>query len=274
MESCELCYPYARTPANHRGTGYMQEQPHNRTSRNLDNNAEDPVPMTLAGQNPVAHLLDGMLRCRTCYGHLETTYEVAGETPRYACSPRPRGCGSLGILAEPFAKLVVTTVVRAALEGGNTQQVAEIVQADAKQRSEDYTSAKLDDVFRSMDFQDPLMLAPHPSEYIPEPDPDTRRLLELDPAQYIEPLRRLNRYWNSTGDSGHIEWYAQDLDTYLRPSNLQTTRAIIETAVAEVEVGPVSAIIKYRTPMPPGSGADGEPQEEVPIPFWQWRRPE
>ena len=97
-------------------------------------------------------------------------------------------------------------------------------------------------------------------------DPEMLRLLELDPSQYIEPLRRLDRYWSVTGDVEHIEHYALDLNTYLRPSNIQTTRAIIETAVAGISVGTGSATIGYRTPMPPGSGAEGKTQEEVDFP--------
>ena len=222
--------------------------------------------MTMAEQNPVAHLLDGMVRCRNCNTPMVATGESFGETPTYLCSRSPESCDTPEVPAEALARLMVERIIGAALEGGNAKRVAETVREDARQRAEDYTSARIDEAFRSMDSYDPLALAPHPSEYMPEPDPEMQRLLDLDPAEYIEPLRRLDRYWSVTGDTGHIEQYALDMNTYLRPSNIRTTRAIIETAVAEIRIGAGSATIGYRTPMPPGSGAEGKTQEEVDLP--------
>ena len=146
------------------------------------------LPMTMAEQNPVSYLLDGMVHCRNCGALMTATGWSPGEMPRYVCSRRQDGCDTPEVPAEPLVRLVVETVVRATLEGDNARRVVEAVRDDARQRSEDYTSARLDEAFRTMDFHDPLSIAPHPSEYMPEPDPETRRLLELDPAEYIEPL--------------------------------------------------------------------------------------
>ena len=222
--------------------------------------------MTMAEQNPVSHLLDGMVRCRNCDAPMAATGWSPGEMLSYVCSRRQDDCDTPEVLAEPLARLVVETVIRAALEGDNARRVVEAVRDDARQRSEEYTSARLDEAFRTMDFHDPLSIAPHPSEYMPEPDPETRRLLELDPAEYIEPLRRLNRYWDATEDTSHIETYAFDPDTYLRPTNIRATRAIIETAVDEILVGSGSATVRYRTTMPPQSGDEGKFQEVVNLP--------
>lgn len=219
--------------------------------------------MTMAEQNPVSHLLDGMMHCRNCDIPMAATGWSPGETLKYVCSRRQDDCDTAEVPAEPFARLVVETVIRAALEGDNAGRVSQAVRDDARQRSEDYTSARLDEAFRSMELYDPLAVAPHPSEYMPEPDHETRRLLESNPAEYIEPLRRLNRYWDATGDTGHIEAYTFDPDTYLRPANIRNTRAIMETAVDEILVGSGSATIRYRIAMPPGSGTEGKFQEEV-----------
>ena len=221
--------------------------------------------MTMAEQNPVAHLLDGMVRCHACNAPMETIGVSFGETPKYICSRRRDDCNTPEVPSEDLARLMVERVIGAALEGDNAKKVAETVREDAQQRAEDYTVARLDEAFRTMPYE-PQMMAPHPSEYMPEPDPEMRRLLELDPAEYIEPLRRLDRYWSVTGDTGHIEQYAFDLNTYLRPGNIRTTRAIVETAVDEIRVGASSATIMYRTAMPPGSGAKGRTQEEVDLP--------
>ena len=222
--------------------------------------------MTMAEQNPVSYLLDGLVHCRNCGALMTATGWSHGETPRYVCSRRQDDCDTPEVQAEPLARLVVETVIRASLEGDNARRVVEAVRDEARQRSEDYTSARLDEAFRTMDFHDPLSIAPHPSEYMPEPDPETRRLLELDPAEYIEPLRRLNRYWDATEDTGHIEAYAFDPDTYLRPTNIRTTRAIIETAVDEILVASGSATVRYRIAMPPQSSAEGKFQEVVDLP--------
>lgn len=206
--------------------------------------------MTTAEQTPVAHLLDGMLRCQNCGTAMETTGSSTGQTPMYACLRSQGGCGVTAIPAEPLVQLVVATVIRAALEGGRAQQVAEMVQEDTRER----------------------IIAYDEGVYIPEtrpsPDlsiafPEMRGTRQPDAAEDIEPLRRLNRYWNLTGDAGQIAEYALNPDTYLRPSNARTTRAIIETAVDEVGVGPRSATIRYRFAMPPGSGDQGKFQEVV-----------
>lgn len=223
------------------------------------------MPMTMAEQNPVSHLLHGMVRCQHCSTPMETIGEAFGETPRYVCPRTWANCETPEIPAEAFNRLVVAAVIRAALEGQNTRQVAETVQDDVQQRIKEYSDAK--DLLETrpaprtvMDILDP------PPPDLSSLDPEMRRLLELESGQYIDPLRRLDRYWRTTGDAEHIAWYAHDLNTYLRPSNLATTRDIIEAAVVEISVGSGSAEIRYRTPMPPGSGAEGRTQEVVNLP--------
>ena len=222
--------------------------------------------MTMAEQNPVGHLLDGMVHCRNCNTPMATEAAYFGETPVYVCPNRRSGCDTPEIPAEPFTRLVVERVTRAALEGGNTKRVAETVQEDARQRIKEYADAE--DILGVSPAPRSVMdiLDPKPPPGLSNLSPEMARLLQLDPGKYIEPLRRLDRYWSATGDTGHIEGYALDLDTYLRPSNIRTTRAIMDTAVDEIRVGPRSATIRYKTPMPPGSGAEGRSQEEVDLP--------
>ena len=221
--------------------------------------------MTMAEQNPVGHLLDGLVRCRNCDAPMAATGNAVGQTPQYVCSAARQGCDTPEIPAEALARLMVETVIRDALEGDNASQVAEAVREDARTRSIDYGLARFNEALRSGELDDLLDLV-HPSSYARETDPEMQRLLELDPAEYIEPLRHLDRYWDATEDTGHIEWYAHDLNTYLRPSNIRTTRDIIEVAVVEISVGSGSAVIRYRTPMPPGSGAEGRTQKVVDLP--------
>ena len=60
----------------------------------------------------------------------------------YVCPNRRSGCDTPEIPAEPFTRLVVERVIRAALEGGNTKRVAETVQEDARQRIKEYADAE------------------------------------------------------------------------------------------------------------------------------------
>ena len=202
--------------------------------------------MTTAEQTPVVHLLDGMVRCQNCDTPLEAIGAPLSHTPTYVCPRSQGGCGTTAILAEPFDRLVVATVIQAALEGGKAQQVVKMVQEDTRERIIEHDEGRY--TSETMPWRRSVVdsIAPSPDE-----------------ADDIEPLRRLNRYWNITGDQGQIAEYVMDPDTYLRPSNVRTTRAIIETAVDEVGVSPMSATIRYKFPMPPGSGDEGKFQEVV-----------
>ena len=219
--------------------------------------------MTMAGQNPISRLLDGMVHCRHCNAAMATSRWHLGGSPRYVCSHRQDDCDTPEVPAEALARLMVERVIRAALEGDNTRRVAEAVRDEARERSQDYTWARLEEAMGSLGVDDGFPLMAPPSTYLTMPDPETRKPLDLEPAKYIEPLRKLNRYWNTTGDTGHIAGYAFDPGTYLRPNNIGTTRAIIEAAVDEILVGSRSVTIRYRTRMPPGSGTEGKFQEEV-----------
>ena len=230
--------------------------------------------MTMAEQNLVSHLLDGMVHCRKCNTPMATAGESFGEMPKYVCPNSWENCDTPEIPAEPFTRLVVERVIRAALEGENTQRVAAAVEEDARRRRRieswnAWSRMPLDlslpsprfDKGRHLPKPDPTVLDPEMDRYI-----RMATSMDLDPGEYIGPLNRLDQYWSATGDTGQIEEYALDLETYLRPTNLQITRAIMDTAVDEIQVGRGSATIKYSTPMPPGSGAEGRTQEEVDLP--------
>ena len=223
--------------------------------------------MTMAEQNPVSHLLDGMVHCRRCNTPMATAGESFGEMPKYVCPNSWENCDTPEIPAEPFTRLVVERVIRAALEGENTQRVAAAVEEDARRRRIEWWSARSRMPF-DLSLLSPwfdLELFP-PKPYPTDLDPEMERIMDLDTGEYIEPLNRLDRYWSSTGDTRQIEQYALDLDTYLRPSNISTTKTIMDTAVDEIQVGRGSATMQYSTPTPPGSGAEGRTQEEVDLP--------
>ena len=238
------------------------------TSGDPHSNAGGPVPMTMAEQNLVSHLLDGMVHCRKCNTPIATAGESFGEMPKYVCPNSWENCDTPEIPAEPFTRLVVERVIRAALEGENTQRVAAAVKADARRRRRIERWISWSRLTLYLSRRPPRF---DKGRHLPKPYPtdldlEMERLMDLDPDKYIGPLNRLDQYWSTTGDTGQIEEYALDLDTYLRPTNLHITRAIMDTSVDEIQVGRGSATIRYRIPMPPGSGVEGRSQEEVDLP--------
>ena len=60
-----------------------------------------------------------------------------------------------------------------------------------------------------------------------------------------------------------VEEYSLNPDTYLRPSNIQTTKAIMESIILEILVGPHSATIRYRLPVHPGGGTRARSSEQI-----------
>jgi hypothetical protein len=69
---------------------------------------------------------------------------------------------------------------------------------------------------------------------------------------------------NEATASRKVEEYSLNPDTYLRPSNIQTTKTIMETLISEVLVDPDSATIRYSLPVNPGGWPESRTSEEVP----------
>ena len=158
------------------------------------------MPMTMAEQNPVSYLLDGMVHCRRCNTPMTTaTGGLFGVEPQYVCPSRSEACDTPDIPSEPFNRLVVETVIRAALEGENTRRVAETVQEDAQQQIRKYTFAKYEVALFSNDVPSFGALGGIPPSDPPQLDPDMERLLHLEPGEYIEPLRSLESGPESPG---------------------------------------------------------------------------
>ena len=78
--------------------------------------------MTLIEQNPVSHLLDGMVKCRNCGTPMETAGESFNEASRYVCATKNKGCNTPDIEAGPFNRLVVRRAIHAFLYPGEYQQ--------------------------------------------------------------------------------------------------------------------------------------------------------
>ena len=62
-----------------------------------------------------------------------------------------------------------------------------------------------------------------------------------------------------------ITAYAQDMNRFLRKSELTERRAFIETFVREIELLPDNAVVRYTVPMPDDSLIPGKKAQEIPL---------
>jgi hypothetical protein len=208
-------------------------------------------------RNPVSHLLDGMVKCRHCGTPMETAGESFNEAPRYLCATRNDGCHTPEIEAEPFNRLVVRRAVHAFLSPQNTNRLLTLILDEAaKEEREDLRT----------------VLAMKQQEQSPPEEDQTPRVIlvgspelgshEPMPAEFAD----LPGSFVSAGPASRkVEEYGLNPETYLRPSNLQTTKAIMDTLISEILVGPRSATIQYRLPVHPGGQQEPRTTEELPV---------
>ena len=219
--------------------------------------------MTMIEQSLVSHLLDGMVTCRHCGTPLETDGGSSNQAPKYVCATKNKGCDTPDIDAEPFNRLVVRRVINAILDDKNSNQVSEIVREDAMEEGGE-------DVKAIFGLQSRLPALFHLHEGKPLFDSEGPPLTEAEKkglqwteAEYRERWGRAGPYVNAVENPRKVRQYSLNLDTYLRPSNISTTRSIMESAVTEILAGPGSATINYRLPLPPGGGNGARSSEQV-----------
>ena len=181
--------------------------------------------MILIEQHPARHILERMVTCQYCGAPMETTGEPFYEIPKYVCTAKNKGCDMPDIEAEPFSRLIVRTVMNAILDENNVSKVTEIVEQEAREQAE---------------ASETMLRRRHRVRWEQE-----------------------GPYWSTGGNPTKVRQYSLDLDTYLRPSNIITTRAIMESAVKEILAGPGYAIINYKLPLPPGGGTMARSSDEV-----------
>lgn len=210
--------------------------------------------MTLIDRNPVSQLLNGMVKCRHCDTPMVTDGESFNEAPKYLCVSRNEGCNTPEIEAEPFTRLVVRRAVHAFLSPENTNKVMDVILNEAKkeEREDLRTMLALEQEKQPSRDEDQTV------EDIPVVT-DGRIVIYYQSAAIPESSR-------SNGPAFRkVEEYGLNPETYLRPSNLQTTKAIMEILISEILVGPTSGTIQYRLPVNPGGQPEYKTTEEVPI---------
>ncbi len=219
--------------------------------------------MTMIEHSLVSHLLDGMVRCRHCGTPLETAGESSNQAPKYMCATKNKGCDTPDIDAERFNRLVVRRAINAILDDKNSNEVSEIVRREAlDEAAEDLRAIydlqhRLPSLFR---LHEGMPLADNGSPAASDTTEENRQGVE---AEYRERWERAGPKVNVAENPGKARQYLLNLDTYLRPSNISTTRSIMESTVTEILAGPGTATISYRLPLPDGSGTRARSSEEI-----------
>ena len=227
--------------------------------------------MTTTDRNLVSHLMQGMVKCRHCEGPMEIMDRPRYETPSYVCIIKSGRCAAPVIEAEPFNRLVVRRAIHAVLGPQNIWKVRDIIIDQAMRDGNGELSAVLDRLRptptspEKRDARIEVWLSGHEDKTIivnsleelramPDLDYDTMRWIPPeDPAPLEDIVSR------------KVEEYSLNPDTYLRPSNLHTTRAIITALLREIMVGPDFVTIHYGLPVNPGRQPELGTSEEVPI---------
>ena len=219
--------------------------------------------MTLIGQNPASHLLDRMVTCQHCGAPMESAGESLNEAPKYVCSTKNKGCGTPDIEAGPFNRLILRTVINAILDENNISKVTEIVHEEASKENEEAVDAMLHTQrmqHRRFNHYESNPL--YENERYPLTDEKIQHVQKTE-TEYLERWEQAGPYRNAVENPRKVRQYALNLDTYLRPSNISITRAILESAVTEILAGPGSATINYRLPLPHGGGTKARSSDEV-----------
>ncbi len=253
--------------------------------------------MTMIEQNLISHLLDGMVKCRNCGTPMERAGESFNEAPRYVCTTKNEGCNTPEIEAEPFNRLVVRRAIHAFLNPENTLKVLTIILDEAMSEGNEDLRAMLDpkETTATPNEEPPPrgeeqtltvktierggIITSKPLEEVESAANEataSRRGIEFianeaTASRGIEFIaneatasRGIEFIANEATASRKVEEYSLNPDTYLRPSNIQTTKTIMETLISEILVGPDSATIRYSLPVNPGGWPESRTSEEVP----------
>ena len=212
--------------------------------------------MPMIDRNPISHLLDGMVKCRHCGTTMETAGESLNEAPRYVCTAKNDGCNTPDLEAEPFNSLVARRAILAFLDQENTQKVFQIITDEAMSKGNE-------DIRTILDLEQPT---PPPDE-VPTHDGEDQAHTVMDIlfAPQMAPVLQDSggSFVYAPATYRKVKEYSLNLDTYLRPSNIQTAKTIMETLISEILLGPNSATIQYWLPVHPGGRPEAGTSEEV-----------
>lgn len=218
--------------------------------------------MTMTDQRLTGHLLDGMVKCRQCDAPMELSGESEHAVLSYVCAIKDEGCTIPDVVAGPFNRLVVRRAIHAFLDPQNTRKVRDIIIDHALQEDNGEMRTLLDLAEASSSSTEETPLNREGQRTLITPKFPSSA--DFDPADF-EPFVTDMTVLFVGAASQKVEEYSLNPDTYLRPSNLQTTQAIITALIREILVGPDFATIHYRLSVHPSGQAEPRTSEEVPI---------
>ena len=206
-------------------------------------------------------LLSGLVKCYRCKRALSGRYSSRGTFPYYVCHSfvkrAPGACDSPRADARQFEELVVSSIRSNILTEGNIRNLVKVVDeqmdgvsGEQRERLETIESelvdvrGRLDRLYELVETTTEFNMADFAHRIRDHRERQERLESAAEGARAILAQRR--------GVLDHVKTitaYAQDMNRFLRKSELAERRAFIETFVKEIELLPDNAVVRYTIPI-------------------------
>ena len=221
-----------------------------------------------------SYLLRGLVKCKACRRAMSGQDSKSGQFAYYVCqSLIKRGSGAYDaprLNARRFEEMVVDRIRENILTESNIGELVRLVDEEMdgiarehRQRLETAES-ELADVKRRLDRLYNLAETTDLDlgDFMPRIREHRERQQKLE--ETVEEARvMLSQRRVVLDDVNTITAYAQDMNNYLRESELTERRAFIESFVKEIMVEPDGAMVRYTIPMPEDSPIGEKDTEEM-----------
>ena len=222
-------------------------------------------------------LLSGLVKCYRCKRALSGRYSSRGTFPYYVCHSfvkrAPGACDSPRVDARQFEELVVNSIRSNILTEGNIRSLVKVVDeqmdgvsGEQRKRLETIESeladvrGRLERLYDLVETTTEFNMADFAHRIRDHKERQERLESAAEGARAILSQRRA-----VLDDVRTITAYAQDMNRFLRKSELTERRAFIETFVREIELLPDNAVVRYTVPMPDDSLIPGKKAQEIPL---------
>ena len=206
-------------------------------------------------------LLSGLVKCYRCKRALSGRYSSRGTFPYYVCHSfvkrAPGACDSPRVDARQFEELVVSSIRSNILTEGNIRNLVKVVDeqmdgvsGEQRKRLETIESeladvrGSLERLYDLVETTTEFNMADFAHRIRDHKERQERLESAAEGARAILSQRRA-----VLDDVRTITAYAQDMNRFLRKSELTERRAFIETFVKEIELLPDNAVVRYTIPI-------------------------
>ena len=222
-------------------------------------------------------LLSGLVKCYRCKRALSGRYSSRGTFPYYVCHSfvkrAPGACDSPRVDARQFEELVVNSIRSNIRTEGNIRSLVKVVDeqmdgvsGEQRKRLETIESeladvrGRLERLYDLVETTTEFNMADFAHRIRDHKERQERLESAAEGARAFLAQRRA-----VLDDVRTITAYAQDMNRFLRKSELTERRAFIETFVKEIKLLPDNAVVRYTVPMPDDSLIPGEKAQEIPL---------